>query len=137
MSVWPSFTAGHTSLGSSEGALVAVSVHVEPQLLEALLDALASLSFPINPQIYHDAAIEYRYADGREMSEPTTIVEFPAYDHRLDDVRAALSSYGFAADCLHVAEMLDDIHHDELFEPAPHGAPYISRTLRKYAAALH
>jgi hypothetical protein len=137
MSVWPSFTAAHTLLGGSEGALVAVSVHVAPRYLEALLDALASLSFPINPQIYHDAAIEYRYADGREATEPTTVVEFPAYGDRLDDVRAALALYGFAADSLHVAEMLEDIHHDELVEPAPQGAPYLSRTLRKYAAALH
>jgi hypothetical protein len=109
---------------------------VEPRFLEALLDALASLNFPINPQIYHDALIEYRYEDGHESAEPTTIVEFPAYGNRLEDVRAALLSYGFAPDSLHVAEMLEDIHHDELVEPAPQDAPYASRTLRKYARAL-
>ena len=69
MSVWPKPLPrgwGDTpSLSSSEGALVSVSISVDPHCLESLLEALAQVSFPINPQIYHDAAIVYRYADER------------------------------------------------------------------------
>ena len=41
------------SLSGSEGELVAVSVSVSPHDLEALLEGLACVDFPINPQIYH------------------------------------------------------------------------------------
>ena len=40
-----------------------MSVSVEPRLLEDLLEALSQLQFPINPQIYHDAAVRFLYAD--------------------------------------------------------------------------
>jgi hypothetical protein len=104
---------------------------VEPRDLEELLDALAHLEFPINPQIYHDAALVRRYAGGREESEPTTIVEFPAYEERLHEIREILAAYGFDRDRLHVAEMLDEIHTDCYVEPAPDGAGYVTRMVRK------
>ena len=44
------------TLCGREGVLVSVSIHVDPRHLESLLEALAHLQFPINPQIYHDAA---------------------------------------------------------------------------------
>ncbi len=87
MSVWPETPLLVPSLSTAEGALVSVSIHVEPHCLESLLEALAQVSFPINPQIYHDAALIYRYADGREQTEPITLVEFPAYEGRLVEVR--------------------------------------------------
>ena len=69
MSVWPKTLPVTTpSLSTAEGALVSVSIHAEPHCLESLLEALAQVSFPINPQIYHDAALVYRYADGREQT---------------------------------------------------------------------
>jgi hypothetical protein len=136
MSVWPKTPPLVPSLSTAEGALVSVSIHVEPQCLESLLEALAQVSFPINPQIYHDAALIYRYADGREQTESITLVEFPAYEGRLADVRHAVQAYGFAPDCIHAVSMLDDIQSDSLKEPAPEGAPYISRCRVKRRAAV-
>ena len=127
MSVWPSGIASAPALSSSEGTLVSVSVTVDPRYLEDLLDALARLEFPINPQIYHDGAVRYLYADGHEETEPTTIVEFPAYAGRLPQIRQTLDAYGFRADSLSVTTMLDHIHSDRQQEPAPPGACYLSR----------
>ena len=77
MSVWPTTQPVTPSLSTAEGALVSVSIHVDdPHCLESLLEALAQVSFPINPQIYHDAALRYVYADGREEILPTTLVDF-------------------------------------------------------------
>jgi len=109
MSVWPSSLAGNLALETSEGALISISVSVEPRLLEELLEALARLQFPINPQIYHDAALRYVYADGREEILPTTLVEFPAYAGRLPEIQSVLEAYGFPPDSLQVTSMLDEI----------------------------
>jgi hypothetical protein len=88
MSVWQTARA---SLTGSEGALVSVAVYVESKSLEALLDALAQLEFPINPQICHG---------------PVTSVEFPAYESRLAEVRRVLAAYGFRPDAVRVSDML-------------------------------
>jgi len=135
MSVWPQGFATAASLGGSEGALVSVSVSVDPRLLEELLEALARLEFPINPQIYHDAAIVYCYADGREEIHATTLVDFPAYAGRLPEIRQILGIHGFPADSIHVAEMLEDIHAEAKPEPAPPGAAYVSAVWLKHARA--
>ena len=137
MSVWPGSVASNPSLNSSEGDLVSVSVTVEPRLLEDLLEALAQLRFPVNPQIYHDAALRCLYADGREELRPTTLVEFPAYAGRLPEIRQAMEACGFPAGSLHVAGMLDDIHADERPEPAPAGSAYVSvvRVKQAHSAA--
>ena len=137
MSVWPKTLPVTPSLSTAEGALVSVSIHAEPHCLESLLEALAQVSFPINPQIYHDAAVVYRYADGREQTVPITLVEFPAYENRLDEVHRALQSYGFPPDCIHTIGMLDDIQSDLQRESAPEGAPYVSRyRVKRRAAAV-
>ncbi len=133
MSVWPGLSDSHRALAGSEGTLVSVAVHVEPRLLEALLETLAQLSFPINPQIYHEASIRYVYPDGSEEVHPTTLVEFPAYESRLPEARRTLAVYGFPADALHVTGMLDGIRSNELEEPAPPGAGYVKRVLRRQA----
>ena len=135
MSVWPKTLPVTPSLSTAEGALVSVSIHAEPHCLESLLEALAQVSFPINPQIYHDAALVYRYADGREQTVPITLVEFPAYENRLDEVSRAVEAYGFPPDCIHTVGMLDDIQSDLQREPAPEGAPYVSRYRVKRRAA--
>src|SRR6202142_3038425 len=93
MSVWPKTLPLVPSPSTAEGALVSISIHVEPPCLESLLEALALVSFPINPQIYHDAALVFRYADGREETESITLVEFPAYEGRLDEVRRSVQAY--------------------------------------------
>jgi hypothetical protein len=136
MSVWQSGFAAAPALATSEGALVSVSVTVAPRFLENLLDALAHLDFPINPQIYHDAAVRTFYADGREETEPTTIVEFPAYAGRLPEIRAILHGFDCGARDLHVGSMLDEIHTDSAPEPAPPGAPYVRRLLIRHAHHL-
>ena len=138
MSVWQNDIADSPSLNGSEGALISVSVCVQPRLLEDVLEALAQLEFPINPQIYHDAGVRYTYADGREETQPTTVVDFPAYAGRLPEIRRIFEASGFPAE-LHVASMLDEIHADCGPEPAPPGAAYVSRALLKHlhAAAAH
>jgi hypothetical protein len=135
MSVWPKTLPETPLLSTAEGALVSVSIHVEPHHLESLLEALAQVSFPINPQIYHDAALVYRFADGHREGKSATLVEFPAYEGRLKEVRDALQSYDFPADCLHAVSMLDEIQADQHAEPAPAGAAYVSRYRVKRRAA--
>jgi hypothetical protein len=137
MSVWPKMSPDTPSLSTAEGALVSISIHVEPPCLESLLEALALVSFPINPQIYHDAAMVYRYADAREETESITLVEFPAYESRLEEVRSAVHAFGFPPDCIHAVGMLNEIQSDVQPEPAPAGAAYLSRyRLKRRAAAV-
>ena len=84
-----------TSLTSgSEGELVQVRIATEPRCLEELLECLASLSFPINPQLYHGV--------------PTT-VEFPAYQNRLAEVRNGLRAHSFDPDSMRVSSMIEAI----------------------------
>jgi hypothetical protein len=133
MSVWLNSGAHGSVLTGTEGDLVSVSIGVQPGDLETLLEALAELDFPVNPQIYHHAAIDYVYPDGREVSEPLTVVEFPAYAPRVPAVRAAVASYGLDADRVYATGMLEEIHAGWQPLPAPAGAPYRSRILRKHA----
>ena len=135
MSVWPSVSETPSpSLQTSEGELISISVTVEPRDLESLLEALASLDFPINPQIYQDAAVVYVELDGAQRSEPATIIEFPAYAGGLPKVRTVLEAYGFGAETVSVSPMLAEMHAGEHLEPAPPGAAYAYRILRKHAA---
>src|SRR5438128_509809 len=118
MSVWPETLPDTPSLSGREGALVSVSIAVDPRRLESLLEALASVNFPINPQIYHDAAIVYSYPGDRQESEPTTLVEFPAYEAQLDEVRRVMNASGFDSASMQATSMLDEIHASST-EPAP------------------
>jgi hypothetical protein len=131
MSVWPSLSPS-PALHGSEGELVSISVTVEPRDLEDLLEALASLEFPINPQIYHDAAVVYVGQDGAERVERSTLVEFPAYAVWVPQVRAVLEVCGFE-NVISVSSMLDHIYRSEQMEPAPPGAHYAYRAVRKSA----
>ncbi len=74
---------------------MSVSIQVAPRHLESLLEALASIPFPINPQIYHGAL--------------RTLVEFPAYENHLAEVRRAIQAFGFDPDCLAVTSMMEAI----------------------------
>ncbi|MBI1788251.1 MAG: hypothetical protein HYR60_11965 [Acidobacteria bacterium] len=94
MSVWQG-TPDHAALGGRDGDLVSISVPVEPRELEALLEALAQVSFPINPQIQHS---------------PSTMVEFPAYSNGLAEVRKALAAFGFRPESIRVRDMLAELH---------------------------
>jgi len=121
------------SLAGTEGALLTVTVTVQPPRLEELLDALAQLDFPINPQIYHDAELVYRFADEHDETQRTTLVEFPAYDKHLAGIRAVLEACGFPSDSVASKTMLDDIRSEGLFETAPAGSPYRLSSRRKHA----
>ena len=68
-------------LAGAQGELVTVSIVADPRDLEDLLDRLGESQYPLDPQIYHDARI-----DGRVV----TLVEFPAYDGWLHELRALL-----------------------------------------------
>jgi len=129
MSVWS--PAAAAALSGTEGKLVSVSIDVESRFLESLLEALARVSFPINPQIYHEAAMVYLYADGHRETEAVTLVEFPAYAGQLDEVRTGLSAFGFDPARVHVTAMLDEIQAEPAAEPAPKGAAYVERFRRK------
>ncbi len=96
MSVWSNVVSSSVPLFGSEGPLVSVAISVGSHSLEALLDALARLDFPINPQIYHEAG-------------PITQVEFPAYEVRLPEIRNLLAVYGFHDSALLATAMLDSI----------------------------
>jgi hypothetical protein len=73
---------------SIENELVSLRVSVEPRLLEDLLEVLARLDFPVNPQLTHRPA--------------QVTVEFPVSSTRVDDVRDALSNHGFSSASLEV-----------------------------------
>jgi hypothetical protein len=136
MSVWPStYEPGTPALCGSEGELVSIAVCVAPRDLEHLLEALATLDFPVNPQIYHDAAVVYVELDGRQRVEPLTIVDFPAYARSVPKIRGFLETCGVTGDAVSVFPMLDQIHSAEHVEPAPPGASYSYRLLRKQALA--
>lgn len=135
MSVWPQVSETHSpSLQTSEGELISISVIVAPRDLEDLLEALAALDFPINPQIYHEAGVVYVERDGSERLEPATIVEFPAYADRLRKIRAVLETCGFRGEAVSVAPMLAEIHAGEHLEAGPPGATYAYRIVRKHGA---
>ena len=82
------------SLAGTEGELVQVRVSTDPRCLEQLLDCLASLSFPINPQLYHGVP---------------TVVEFPAYEAGLGQVTEVLHIHWFDLSSVTVHSMMQAI----------------------------
>lgn len=135
MRVWPPTVSAGPALSGSEGALISISICVEPRQLESLLETLAGIGFPINPQIYHDAVVVYVYPDQREETKATTLVEFPAYAARLEEVRKALEANHFDPGAMQLRNMLDEIHSQSPLEPAPAGETYVSRHLVKHRTA--
>ena len=80
------------ALFGREGELISLSIATDPKLLEDLLEALASLDFPVNPQLYH---------------RPTEVlVEFPAYSSQVERVRDALLRQGFDGGGIQVTRRL-------------------------------
>lgn len=69
------------ALFGRDGELISIRVSVEPRLLEELLEALAILDFPVNPQLYHHNTL--------------AAVEFPAYSTQLEKIRSLLTRRGF------------------------------------------
>ena len=94
MSARPSTFVPTRFLAGSEGELVQVRISTDPRCLEELLDCLASLSFPINPQLYHGLP---------------TVVEFPAYESRLPQVTETIRLHGFDPASIRVNPMVQAI----------------------------
>jgi hypothetical protein len=75
-----------------EGELLLVRLSVESRQLEDVLEALADLPFPVNPDLRHTGL--------------NSVVEFPAFENRLDSVNAALAPFELRAE---TQRMLDAI----------------------------
>ena len=75
-----------------EGELVSLRIRVDPKHLEDLLEALALLDFPVNPQLYHRPG--------------QVTVEFPAYSARVGEVEDAVRNHGFNPKSLEVSRIL-------------------------------
>ena len=116
MSVWPYTAPAPASLSSNEGELLLVSIAVEPRRLECLLETLAQLHFPVNPQIYHEASLARQPAG---PAEPETLVEFPAYEVHMEEVRRAFSDAGFDPQGVRAVSMLEEIHSSHGAGTAP------------------
>ncbi len=98
MNVRPKTYSGkRPSLVGAEGELESVSIAADPRFLERLLETLAELPFPVNPQIRHSAA------------QPVATVEFPAYASRLEEIRRAVAARGFDPASVTVKSMLEQI----------------------------
>ena len=79
MSVWQDTTSA-PSLSGAAGELLAVRISVPWSQLEDLLEALAAVPFPINPEIRHGT--------------PLTTVEFPAYSGQMGEITKAVKGTG-------------------------------------------
>ena len=94
MSVRPVAVASAPFLTGVDGELISVRISTDPRALEDLLECLSSLSFPINPELFHGVP---------------TVVEFPAWESKLFEVRSALRAYGFDPASLQFRDMLQAI----------------------------
>lgn len=82
------------ALISPNGELVSLRLEVESNSLENLLESLAELSFPVNPDIDH-------------QSMPVSVaVEFPAWETQIPEVRRTLRQGGFGNTTLQVRSAL-------------------------------
>ena len=80
------------ALFGAEGELVLLRAAVDPRFLEELLDALAQLNFPVNPELHHRLG--------------QVVVEFPAYDRRVQEIGKTLRDSGLDGLVLEVCGML-------------------------------
>ena len=82
-----------TGLTSREnGELLLVRLHVESRQLEDVLESLAGLPFPVNPDLRHVGL--------------SSIVEFPAYEDRLATVNSALAPFELTAETLRMFDAI-------------------------------
>lgn len=81
-----------TELAGAEGELLCATLRVHPRDLEDLLETLARIPFPVNPEIRHGA--------------PDTTVAFPLFSGRLPEVEAVLREGGFGGNALELRAIL-------------------------------
>jgi len=79
-------------LAGRDGELLLVRLRIPAPQLENVLDSLATLPFPINPELHHGF--------------PESTIEFPAYALRTADIRTALNAAGLSGIHVEVAPML-------------------------------
>lgn len=79
------------------GELLAARIQITPRLLEELLEALATAPFPINPELNHGGPGE------------STTIQFPLYEHQVEDLRDVLAANGFASSHLEVSSMAEHL----------------------------
>ncbi|MGQ9632941.1 MAG: hypothetical protein ACUVXB_01710 [Bryobacteraceae bacterium] len=136
MSVTPEVPSpAKPSLRGAGGELILISIAVEPRSLESLLEALAELPFPVNPEIYHNADVTRVYPDGRQECELAVLVDFPAWEYNLEAVRQALRARGFAPESLSARNLLEGLAAESETLPAPQGSPYVAIVRRKCMAS--
>jgi hypothetical protein len=92
VSFWHGTVAPAPILAGTEGELVSVSITTDPRHLEGLLECLASLPFPVNPELFHGLP---------------TVVEFPAYEGWLPYIREILKAWGFDPDAVGIHPMIE------------------------------
>lgn len=100
MSAYASPSSSGLPLQGVEGELVTIQIAVEPRQLEQLLETLCEVTFPVNPRICHA---------GAEAHSTRTVVEFPAYAGRLEEVRNVLHQRGFDLAGFFVTRMADTL----------------------------
>ncbi len=79
-------------LAGREGELLLVRIRIPSAQLENVLDLLAELPFPINPELEH--------------GHPESSVEFPAYASRTAEIREALHAAGLDSVRIEIQPML-------------------------------
>jgi hypothetical protein len=75
-----------------EGELLLVRLRVKSRQLEDVLEALAGLPFPVNPDLAHCGL--------------SSTVEFPAYENRLELVNRVLEPYELTAETFRMLEAI-------------------------------
>jgi hypothetical protein len=75
-----------------------VRILTDPRRLEDLLEALATVEFPVNPQLYHNLS--------------RVLVEFPAYACQIDRLKRLVSANGFEEDAMRIRGPLDPVDAD-------------------------
>jgi len=75
-----------------DGDLVTLRIATDPRHLEDLLETLSHASFPINPELWHRST--------------GVMVEFPAWERNVEELRRLLSGGGFDSSALRVCPAL-------------------------------
>lgn len=136
MRMRPELTAMQNgSLLSAEGELVIVRIAVNPRRLEQLLEALALVPFPVNPEIYHNIPPAAPGSSTPGGPLDTTIVEFPAYSGRLPDVCNLLNIHGFDPASVSSQKVLERIRTGVSAQSATGDAGCETERFRKPASA--
>lgn len=117
MSVWFHAAAGSVPLGGPEGPLLLLAIPVEPRRLETLLDSLASLPFPVNPEIVHEAA------PAGDAKAPCSLVTFPVYSDWIERTRGVVERAGIDPGTIRTTLMWEAIESGNQRIPAPSTEP--------------